>query len=155
MHSVLASATAFGMTLSTYKYGCEVIKQHVALCVLWAVSCCCGNITCGHFLMVYIYTLCLFVCRGLMFTACIFEELPRASSLQVAVSTAYERTLKPFHNFVVKGIVSVGSASLSSDIHFLFPPVLVLSQAISLVVGLSNELSVPSLLITYRTARLS
>ena len=45
--------------------------------------------------------------RGLLFVTHILIELPKQDTLLMAVSIAYERTLKPFHNFVVKGVVSV------------------------------------------------
>ena len=37
----------------------------------------------------------------------IVGEYPQHDTLYTAVSLAYERTLKPFHNIVVKGVVSV------------------------------------------------
>ncbi|KAF6030216.1 PLEKHA8 [Bugula neritina] len=54
----------------------------------------------------------LWLTRGLMFVSHIIGELPKQDSLVTAVSIAYERTLKPFHNFVVKGVVSIGMRAL-------------------------------------------
>ena len=37
---------------------------------------------------------------------------PTEESLNTALAMAYEKTLKPFHNFVVRGVVSVSSSYL-------------------------------------------
>ncbi|XP_067928024.1 pleckstrin homology domain-containing family A member 3-like [Watersipora subatra] len=50
----------------------------------------------------------LWLTRGLLFVAHIVGEYPQHDTLYTAVSLAYERTLKPFHNIVVKGVVSIG-----------------------------------------------
>lgn len=54
-----------------------------------------------------------------MFLCTVFEEIPNQNTLHGAISTAYERTLKPFHNFVVKGIVSVSPIRVSPTGRFV------------------------------------
>ena len=54
--------------------------------------------------------------RGLLFVAYFTHLYPTEESLNTALAMAYEKTLKPFHNFVVRGVVSV---SISYLLHLL------------------------------------
>jgi hypothetical protein len=67
----------------------------------------------------------MWLLRGLQFTCVALQNAQANASEELAdaFKKSYDGTLKAFHNFVVKGIFSVGSLSRSGSptgVHFLF-----------------------------------
>jgi glutathione peroxidase-family protein len=65
----------------------------------------------------------MWLLRGLQFTCKALQNAQADASeeLDKAFTKSYEVTLKAFHNFLVKGVFSVGSISPSgpANVHFL------------------------------------